>query len=97
MKATLLKESVDIKFKELSDSQNEQHFYDYKKRLKKSPPTHQVGHKIVSPKTLLSNNKDQIKDLLDELSKQYNVTPSDIAFVLGNILKGFDAWESLKK
>lgn len=47
----------------------------------------QHGHRILPAKAILSSNKEQIKELLLNISKIHNVTIEDASLALQNVLR----------
>ena len=45
------------------------------------------GHKILPTNLLLKNDRKDIIQLLNKISKEYNVSLEDAAFSLSNVLK----------
>lgn len=45
------------------------------------------GHRIISPKLLLSNNKKDIENLLQIIAKKYRVSIEDAAVALSKTLE----------
>ena len=47
------------------------------------------GHKVISPMLLLNNEKNDITNLLNMVSKKYKVSIKDAAFALTKTLEKF--------
>jgi len=48
---------------------------------------HQVlSHRIVSPDKILSTHSNSIKDLLKQISKTHNISVTDAAFAVANVM-----------
>ena len=56
-------------------------------KLKEDPQDFGTGHKVISPNVIMNKDRDQIKQLLMQLSQEYNVSVKDIAFALANVLR----------
>lgn len=46
-------------------------------------------HRVIAPSLLLSNNKKDIEQLLNIISRKYNVSVNDAAFALSKTLQSF--------
>jgi hypothetical protein len=71
-----------MKVKKVEDKKTED-----KKVIKEDADWNTKSHVVLSSDKLLSNNSKDIKQLLQVISKKYNVSVEDAAFALTNVFK----------